>query len=301
MKASHLRISFPIVLLVLISVLSGCTVPFGNFKYAGDKSPVTIAKSTHTTLILDLQISVGSITFEVDSTASYLVNVVNKVSIREGSDDTLAEAKEVTSSEIDSDTMQISFDSQDSGLTTNYKYDLIINVSNNIELQLNLLVTTGDIDVNLQDSTVTVSVLDVVITTGVLTFSIADVTLTDSSPTLQTTTGDQELAILNVHSTVSTLWSIFTTTGTINVDFTDNPPTSSSSLTHSFTIDVTTGDIDIISDLHQDVGLKITASVSTGTITLPGGSTSYTSSNFASSNLKYDFSLETTTGDIKFT
>ncbi len=125
--------------------------------------------------------------------------------------------------------------------------------------------------------------------------------MSDSSPTLQTTTGNQELAIFNVHATASTLWSLSTTTGTINIDFTDNPPTSSSSsLTHSFTIDITTGNIDIISDLHQDVGLKITASVTTGTITLPGGNNPYTSSNFDSATLKYDFSLETTTGDIKF-
>jgi hypothetical protein len=243
---------------------------------------------------------VGSITFEVDSSASNLVNVVNKVSIREGSGGTLAEAKEVTSSEVSSDTMQISFDSQDSGIITDYKYDLVINVSNNIDLQLNMVVDTGDIDVNLRDSTVNVSVLDVVITTGVLTFSIADVSLSDSSPTLQTTTGNQELAIFNVNATVSTLWSLSTTTGTINIDFTDNPPTSSSSLTHSFTIDITTGNIDIISDLHQDVGLKVTASVTTGTITLPGGSNPYISSNFDSATLKYDFSLETNTGDIKF-
>jgi hypothetical protein len=284
---------------MFIAAFSGCT-GLGRFIAAGEKDIVTVDKSTHSTLILDVYLSVGSISLEVIPTALYLVDVVNKVSIREGSGGTLAEAEEVTSSEIDSDTMKIIFDSNDEGITVDYKYDLFIKVCNNISLQINLVATTGEINADLLDASVTVSLFDIETTTGSLTLSVQDVLMADSSPTIQTTTGTQDIIFTNINYTASTLWTITSSTGGIDVDLTDTGPSSSTSLTHSFDISCTTGGIDIISDLHQDIGVKITASVSTGTITLPGGGDSYTSSNFASATLKYDFSLATDTGRISF-
>ncbi|MHA2055340.1 MAG: hypothetical protein ACW99F_17310 [Candidatus Hodarchaeales archaeon] len=154
------RFSLSIILLMMIYLFSGCTELLGNFEPAGEKDPITVPKSTYSTLILDVQLGVGSITFEVVPTATYLVDVVNAVSIREGSDGTLADAEEVTSSEIDSATMKIQFDSNDEGIRVDYKYDLTIKVGNDTSLQIDFVTATGNIIVNISDNSTTVSSLD---------------------------------------------------------------------------------------------------------------------------------------------
>ncbi|MHA1996322.1 MAG: hypothetical protein ACW97Z_17460 [Candidatus Hodarchaeales archaeon] len=54
------------------------------------------------------------------------------------------------------------------------------------------------------------------------------------------------------------------------------------------------------STFHELVGFSITASVVTGTISLLGTGSSYTSSNFDTALVKYSFILTATTGDITF-
>ncbi|PWI49095.1 hypothetical protein CEE45_02830 [Candidatus Heimdallarchaeota archaeon B3_Heim] len=302
MKTSNMRISLSLIFLMIIYTFSGCTDILGTFEPAGEKDPVTIPKSTYSTLILDIDLGVGSITFDVIPTATYLVDVVNAVSIREGSDGTLDEAKAVISSEINTDTMKISFDSGDDNIQVDYKYDSTIKVANNISLQINFLAATGEIFADLTDKSVTVSSFYVEATTGTITLSLGEFLMFDSSPTVKTTTGNQDVTVTNLKYVSTTTWSITGMTGGINLDLTDNLPQNlTGSTTHLFNLDCTTGSIDVISDLSLGIGLQITASVTTGTIDVPGSGDSYTSPNFASSLLKYDFTIITTTGGITFT
>jgi hypothetical protein len=85
------------------------------------------------------------------------------------------------------------------------------------------------------------------------------------------------------------------------LDLVDTIAPGAVSTTHSFDISASTGSININADLHQDYGLKITTSISTGDVTIPGGEESYTSANFNTANQKYDFKLSASTGDITFT
>ncbi|MHA2238441.1 MAG: hypothetical protein ACXAB2_08760, partial [Candidatus Hodarchaeales archaeon] len=89
-------------------------------------------------------------------------------------------------------------------------------------------------------------------------------------------------------------------TGGIDLDLTDNFPFSNFTTTHAFDVSCSTGSINIQSRLHLLIGLKITASVSTGTIDLLGGGSPYTSAIFDSSSVKYDFTLSSSTGDITY-
>ena len=61
------------------------------------------------------------------------------------------------------------------------------------------------------------------------------------------------------------------------MDLTDNLPFSTGTLTHSFDITCSTGNVNVLSRFHEDIGFQITASTSTGTVTIPGGVTYSTS------------------------
>jgi hypothetical protein len=300
MKSSNSRICLSLLCLLLLNVFSGCTDWVTNFEPVGEKDPVTITKSTHSVLIIKVQLGIGSINLEAVPTASYLVDVVTTVSIREGSGGTLENAEEVTSTEVDLDTMKITFDSNDVGIQVDYKYDLWIKVGSNITLQLDFNAATAVIDVDLEDSDITLSSLSLIATTGSISLTLTDLLFIDSTPTVESTTGDQTFIFTNIRYMLSTSWDIATTTGMITFDLTDNLPLSNLTKVHTFDTTATTGNIIVGSDFHQDIGLSISASASTGTITLPGGLDHYTSSNYDSSLVKYDFELNTSTGSITF-
>ncbi|MHA2331618.1 MAG: hypothetical protein ACXAEU_06305 [Candidatus Hodarchaeales archaeon] len=276
-------------------------MPIGIFKYAGDKDPVTVPKSTHTTVILDFHISVGSITLEVNSGADYLVHVTNEVSIREGSGAELADAEEVTHSEVNADKMNVVFDSNDVDILVDYEYDITIKVNNNITLQINFEASTGDLTTTISDTTIIISSLEMATSTGSISLTLGAVEFSESSPTLSTSTGGQTITLTNINYTTSTIWGITLSTGNANVDITDTNSPNNDTMTQKFNISGSTSKITVATDLHQDFGVKITATTSIGDITLPGGGESYTSSNYSSANQKYDFDLDTSTGDITFT
>jgi hypothetical protein len=301
MKPSKMKISLPIISLIILYMFSGCIEFLGTYTPAGEKDPVTIPKSTHSILIIEVELNVGSIKLDVIPTASYLVDVVNRVSIREGSGGTLEEAEDVTSSEINNDTMKIAFDSADDDIRVDYKYDLTIRVVNNISLQINFMATTGEITANLLDKTVKISAFYLETTTGSITLTLEELLMSDSSPTVKATTGDHDIALKNLQYTAATTWSISSSTGSIDLDLTATSLQNvTGSTSHTFNLECTTGGIDIVSDLNEDTGVQITAEVTTGTINIPGGGNSYTSGNFESSLLKYIFNLGTTTGTIAF-
>ena len=258
-----------------IVFLCGCTVPTVNFGYAGDKDPVIVPKSTYTTVILDFQLGVGSIILEVNPSATDLVHVTNKVSIREGSDGSIAEAEEVSSSEIDSETMKIQFDSQDEGLQVDYKYDIIIRVANNISLQIDLRASTGAISTSISDATVTINSLDLDSSTGSISLTLTAVQFSDPTPKVASSTGNQVITLTNVNYTTSTTWSISISTGIVDLGIINTNNPSNVSMTQKFNIDGSTGDLIVNADLHQDYGLKITTSISTGNVNIPGDGESY--------------------------
>jgi hypothetical protein len=288
------------MLLLMVSIFSGCTEFATTFELAGEKAPVTISNTTHSALILDFQLGVGEINLEAIPTAASLVDVVTRVSIREGSDGTLEAAEEVTTTSVDTDTFRVDFDSNDQGIRGDYKYDFWIKVGVNIDLQINFDVATGDIDTDLADSSLTLSSFDLEATTGTITVLLSNLVFSDPSPSIHSSTGSQTLTFTDLRYASGSSWSILTTTGSIDLDLTDSLPYSNFTTSHTLDISCTTGGISVFSALHELIGLSITASVSTGTISLPGTGSTYTSPNFDTASVRYSFTLASTTGDITF-
>ncbi len=299
------KFKFTLILscLLFLLTLSGCTDFFpAKYEPAGEKDPVTIAKSTYSTLIVDIDLNVGAIHLNVIPTATYLVDVVTAVFIREGSGGTLAEAQEVSSSEIDTDTMRIAFDSADDNIRVDYKYILTINIGNNISLNINCVTTTGEVTADFSDSTVEISAFYLEATTGSISLTMSEVLISDSSPTVKTTTGEQVAILTNLQYASATTWSISSTTGSLDLDLTENVPRNLTGVTtHIFNLECTTGSVDVLADLEQTTGIQVSTEITTGNIDLPGGGSSFTSDSFATALLKYVFNLQTTTGSISFT
>lgn len=289
---------FTLFLLVILTLLSGCTVPQWTFEYAGAKDPVIVPKSTYTSVLLVFQVNIGSITLEVNPTATYLAYIENEVSIRKGSGGTLADAEEVSYTELPGGTMRIKFAPQTEAAQEDYSYNITIKVANNITLEIDLQTVTGSISTNIADSSITIPRLDLETTTGSISLELKDIKLSDPSPTVTTTTGDHVISLWNVDYPASMAWSIKVTTGEVKVGLTETQIPSSVSMILGFDVECTTGDIAITADISLDFGLAITASTTTGTITIPGGENTYTSTNYDSVARRYDFDLMTTTGSI---
>ncbi len=287
------------LLLVSIIIISGCTINGFYFEYVGDKDPVTVPQDSHKNIILDFSVGVGSITLKDNPSADYLAYITNEVSIRERSGKKLEDAKEASYSEVDSSTMKIQFDSEDEGIQVDYQYDLTITVSINISLQIDFHTTTGTIDIELTGESITINTLHMESSTGNISLTLDNVAFSDSTPIVGSSTGNQELSLSNLNYSKSTTWVIYVPIGNIDLTIVAGVP-STDTMTHSFGIDGASGSITVLASLHDDYGLRIVASVSTGTITIPGGGTSYTSTNFNTANQKYDFDLTTSTGDITY-
>ncbi|MFX0210740.1 MAG: hypothetical protein ACFFDT_32475, partial [Candidatus Hodarchaeota archaeon] len=215
------RITLSLILIMVIATLSGCTIPLGDFEYIGDKDPVTVPKTTHMIVILDFQLGVGSITLEVNPTASYLAYVENKVSIREGSGAELEDAEEVSYIEMDTNTMKVLFNSKDEGIRVDFGYDITIKVNNNISLQINFGASIGDVTTSISDETITVSALNLSASTGDVSLTLNTVKFSDSSPTVATSTGSHDISLTKVNYSTSTTWDISTSTGIIDLALND--------------------------------------------------------------------------------
>jgi len=135
--------------------------------------------------------------------------------------------------------------------------------------------------------------------TGDISLNLGNLAFSDSTPMVSSSTGNQQLSFSNLNYSTSTTWDISVSTGTVDLTIAAGAP-NTDTMTHSFVIGGSTGAIAVSTSLHEDYGVKIVASVSTGTISIPGGGTSYTSANFNTANQKYDFDLTTSTGDITY-
>lgn len=288
------------ILLIGIATLSGCTIPLG-FEYAGDKDPVTVPQGTHTTVLFDFKVGVGTITLEVNPTANYLAYIENEVSIREGSGATLDDAEEVSFSEQNTEIMNVQFDSKDELIEVDYSYDLKIKVCKNITLQIDLQGSVSEITITITDATIVISSLDIETSTGNIEVKLGNTQFSDPSPIIGSSTGNHDIILTNLNLTTSTSWGISASTGGVELDLTNTIKPGADPMDHSFNISTSTGSIAVDADLHQDYGLKIATSKSTGDVTIPGGEESYTSTNYPTAIQKYDFDLSASTGDITFT
>jgi hypothetical protein len=175
MKSTNQIFKISIILLLLISFLSGCLESGVVYELAGEKAAITIPKSTYSTLVLDVRLNVGSINLLTIPSASYFVDVITTVSIRQGSNGTLEAAQSGSVQALSTDILKLGFDSNDIDSEPDYKYDLWINVGGNITLDIKFFITTGDIHTTIDDSDSTVSSLKLNSTTGSIDLALGNV------------------------------------------------------------------------------------------------------------------------------
>jgi hypothetical protein len=222
---------------------------------------------------LEISNDIGVVDIKSETDAIYAVSVIIHVHSRDTEKYTIEEAEELTVTTPESNKTKISFIS-----TTDIE------------------VSTGLVTINLKDSTI--SELTLESSTGSKEITITNCEITDETPFIEASTGSIDISITDLNFTVVTAWKISSSTGAI--DMTINGIIAVSG-THSFTVSASTGDVEIDTTL-SGIGLKVTATVSTGTITLPGGADSpYISSNYDSAQTKIDFSINVSTGSITFT
>jgi hypothetical protein len=116
--------------------------------------------------------------------------------------------------------------------------------------------------------------------------------------TIGNTSGNTEIECDQCTFYSNVTWNINAFSGNVDIRL-DPIILSNVNYTADFNIDITSGDIYIEYDFSENqVGVQIIASTTSGSIDLPGSSSFYQSSDYASKTKKYNFDLETFSGNI---
>jgi hypothetical protein len=112
--------------------------------------------------------------------------------------------------------------------------------------------------------------------------------------------GQIEIYCNDVEFVSTFTWQIQTGSGDILLEL--NPSIGiSTSYEATFEIETASGSIEILHEIDMSsIGIKINADNVSGDINIPGGNDYYQSDSYDSKEIKYDFSLDTGSGDITF-
>lgn len=289
------------LLFIGIVLFSGCIsqgIPFGNYVYLGDKE-VTVPNDW-STCQMELENSVGTIMIEMAAdSADYLVRTSIKVSGRNG-EGSVEDANTLTYTAITENTVRVAFDSdwKETIEFNPYTYELDISIRKGISLELVLDVSTGEVDVILEDLTITGFQLET--STGDMDVNLSRVLFSDAIPEITSSTGKIKVSLAELeYKTAQTRWVISSSTGTVDCTI---DQTIEDQGVREFDMDVSTGSITVDITLPDDYGLKVVAKASTENVSIFGSDEeTYTSPNFDSAAVKYEFTLNTSTGGITVT
>ena len=151
-----------------------------------------------------------------------------------------------------------------------------------------------------------IELFDLSSTEGTISCTLTEMEFSDPFPTIKGSGGVMNLDIYGLQYLTSIAWDI-RNVGGINLDVKDNFQFSNESRTHTFDIEDETGDVRVLVDLYPDYGLRVETSRlgdeeerQLGVVTIPGGGDTFTSNNFDSANIKYDFDISVWYSDITF-
>ena len=122
-------------------------------------------------------------------------------------------------------------------------------------------------------------------------------TIDDISATFTASTGNIEIHINEMLYIYNFTWDIEVTTGRVDVYI--DQTIVSENITVDFDILASTGTIEINYEIDTDIGIRIITATSTGSINIPGSGTIYETEGYSTDSNKYNFNLETSTGNIR--
>lgn len=134
--------------------------------------------------------------------------------------------------------------------------------------------------------------------TGRVTVQLGtNTTLTGAQINISTSTGSVYVSLTNIFFTGDTHWNVETSTGSVKLTINQNN-TLSHMFTANFDLRTSTGDVEVEFTFNEEIGYKFTADTGTGDINLPNHGESYTSPDYFLKDNKFNFILDTSTGDI---
>jgi hypothetical protein len=257
-----------------------------------------LTNTTSSKINLEIDNSVGAVNIDIVDTPTLFEAQIH-VYAREGH--YLYDANTFEIAEFD-DHYMVFFDSSYSGSDWEnpYYYDLDIIISSNATNALDISVSTGSISLFAYQTNISSLYLDT--STGSITADFEEVYFSASKDfTLHTSTGSITATFDNVlYSSSEIDWFIDTSTGSIDVDLFQEIVDNNTLV--FYYLDTSTGSIGFSHELNSAIGLAIYADVSTGQVYAPSHSTDeeyiYESENYYSASMKFDVSMDTSTGSI---
>lgn len=303
-----------LISLLTILMLSGCTTPKPSENYSNGvaQEPLTILRGDYNSVILDFKVNRGSVgLYRNESYTNHssptmtLVHVESMVSTREGSGAQIEDALTPTYTEISSQVLKISFQDNSTEYLADYEYILQIYVCNFIILDVNISITSlGELNLDFTNPGLILTGFSVYTANGPIDGGIGSGLLLDPTPFIQTEEGEIDLSI-GVTYNQSVTWTIKNPgIGGIDLVVSDDLFEASGSRYIIYNIEGNQNPVRIISSLLSETGLQINTTFSSedgnGVVSIPGGGTTYTSSNFQSAAVKYSFIITVRNADITF-
>ncbi|MBN1329191.1 MAG: zinc ribbon domain-containing protein [Candidatus Heimdallarchaeota archaeon] len=162
-----------------------------------------------------------------------------------------------------------------------------------------LKTSTGSIGFDLGGSTNTsLTALELGTSTGSIDVDLGTHTnFNGSIINIYTSTGSIEIEYSNIRYSNDIYWEISTSTGSIYLTF-EQTVIFVDNITVDFTLETSTGSIEVDCTITTAIGIEMDAGTSTGSIDLPNGHDYYISPDFALKSNQYSFYMRTSTGSI---
>ncbi len=246
---------------------------------------------------IEVDNSVGEVSIQTtDETVDYMLKATTTVYGRK-SEGSVTESNNLTYNAVTDDTVRVEFSSTWKELVQNppYYYDLEIVVSKGISLEIAVDLSVGTLRTTLSE--VTIEGLDLDTSTGRIDLELSDVIFRTTMPKLHSSTGQIRTYLTNINYELQeTNWLISASTGQIYVTMQQDIPDQG---IRNFDIRASTGGIIIDTKLPEEYGVKVNSDSNFGDLSVFGNDVeSYTSSNYGTASVQYEFELDTATGKI---
>jgi hypothetical protein len=276
---------------------------FNQYTYIGDKT-FNSSTGNFSSILLDLEISSGEIEINTVAFQDSTIEAVIKVFALDEYQDNINDANNFVE-EITSERLIVSFKEDSSAfqiVNNPFTYNLKITIVEGYVYEFTAITSSGDI--NIIADQIFLNKLDLTLSSGSINMDLIDSNITTDTVSSTSSSGATNLFIIDNVFARNTTWDLLASSGLISlgIEHSDSPIIP---FTQTFNIEASSGAIDIVPNLHSSIGIFATGTASSGSVHLfDEDSTSsdkeltYESSNYSSSNFKFNFDLTVSSGWI---